>query len=339
MIDNRHLCAVAVLTAMSAGFASSAIAATKSHGLTILSQLKYPANFKNFEYVNPDAPKGGRMASYGGLNFDNFNPFILKGTSATGLGLLFDSLLESSADEPDAAYGLVAHSVELSDDKMSVTFFMRPEAKFSDGTPVTADDVVYTFETLKKDGHPVYRFRLRGVDKAEAIDKHTVRFSFKGKLARDLPITVATLPIISKKYYETVDFKRTTLVPPLGSGPYKLAAHQANSFVRFTRRKDYWAKDLPVNRGRYNFDELTFRYYKNRDAAFLGFTSGEYDMHEEFTSKRWATSYNFPAIKDGRVKLLTLPDNTPSGTQGWFLNTRRAKFSDPRVRRALGFAF
>lgn len=313
--------------------------ANGSHGLSIFGELKYPADFKNFDYVNPDAPKGGRMATVGGISFDSFNPFILKGDSAAGLSLLFDSLVEAAQDEPDAAYGLVAHTIERAPDGKSITFHMRPEARFSDGSPLTSQDVVFSFETLKEKGHPSYRFALRDVEKVVAAGPHKVTYHFAGNRLRDLPLTVGGLPILSKAYYDKVDFTKTTLTPPLGSGPYKLSDHRANAFVEYARRDDYWAKDLPVNRGRYNFDTLRFQYYKDRGAGFLGLSAGEYDLREEFTSKRWATAYDFPAIKDGRVKLLTLPDKNPSGTQGWFLNTRLPKFSDPRVRRAIGYAF
>ncbi len=234
---------------------------------------------------------------------------------------------------------LVAHTVERGDDGTWIIFYMRPEAKFSDGSALTAADVVFSFDTLKEKGHPFYRFSLRDVVKAEAIDANTVKFTFTGTRLRDLPLLVAGLPILSKAYYDKADFTKTTLQPPLGSGPYKLDDYRANAYVSYKRREDYWAKDLPVNRGRYNFDELRFLYYRDRGAGFLGLTADEYDLREEFTSKRWATEYNFPAIKDGRVKLLTLPDANPSGTQGWFLNTRRAMFKDRRVRRAIGYAF
>lgn len=320
--------------------APAALAAERSHGLSVFGELKYPADFKHFDYVNPNATKGGRLATLGGLGFDSFNPFILKGDQATGLGLLFDSLMVASGDEPNSVYGLVAHSVERAEDGLSITFFMRPEAKFSDGTPVTADDVVFSFETLKEKGHPVYRFQLKDVEKAEALDPRTVKYTFAGPRLRDLPLTVAGLPILSKAYYDNVDFTKTSLVAPLGSGGYILSDYQANSFVEYKRREDYWAKDLPVNVGRYNFDTLRFNYYKDRTAWFLGLTSGEYDFAEEFTSKRWATEYsNLPAIRDGRMIRRTIPDATPSGTQGWFFNARLEKFKDPRVRRAIGHAF
>ena len=332
-------CVLAIGTAVVA-MASPVTATQRSHGLSIFGDLKYGPDFKHFEYVNPNAPKGGRMATIGGLAFDSFNPFILKGDQASGLSLLFDSLMTASSDEPNSAYGLVAHSVERSDDGKSITFFMRPEAKFSDGTPVTAADVVFSFDTLKSKGHPVYRFAIKDVAKADAIDKHTVKYTFGGARLRDLPLTVAGLPILSKAYYDKVDFTKTSLVPPVGSGGYIMSDFKSNTFVEYKRRDDYWAKDLPVNVGRYNFDVLRFNYYKDRTTWFLGLTSGAYDFSEEFTSKRWATEYDsLPAIKSKRMIRRTIPDATPSGTQGWFFNTRRAKFADPRVRRAIGLAF
>ena len=318
--------------------------AEKRHGLSIFGELKYPPDFKHFDYVNPNAPKGGRISTTPTRppnKFDSFNPFILKGDSAAGLTMhLYDSLVTSSGDEQDAAYGLVAHSIEVSSDKKSVVFYMRPEARFSDGSLLTAQDAVFTFETLKTKGHPNYRALLRDVVKVEAIDDYTVRYSFQGEQTRDLPLVVGGLPILSKAYYETRDFTKTTLEePPLGSGPYELAGHKSNAYVDYRRREDYWAKDLAVNVGQNNFDEIRYNYYQDRSTSLVGFAGGEYDLREEFVSKQWATGYRFPAVKDGRVKLLTLPDASPSGTQGWFLNTRREKFADPRVRRAIGYAF
>ncbi len=216
---------------------------------------------------------------------------------------------------------------------------MRPEAKFSDGSPLTAEDVVFTFETLKTKGHPHYRILLRDVVRAEALGPHEVRFVFQGENLRDLPLTVATLPILSKAYYATREFDQTTLEPPLGSGPYRISDFKQGSYTTFKRREDYWAKDLPVNRGRYNFDEIRYEYFRDRTAALESLKAGAYDLREEFTAKDWATSYDIPQVKDGRIVLLTLPDESPSGAQGFFLNNRRAKFSDRRVRKALDYAF
>jgi microcin C transport system substrate-binding protein len=334
--------------------ASPAYAAEKTHGLSAFGTLKYLADFKHFDYVNPDAPKGGRLATIGPAaiqTFNSFNPFVVRDDAAQGLAslvfegvgpALFDTLMTRAFDEPDAVYGLVAHSAELADDKRSVTFYMRPEAKFRDGSPVTAEDVVFTFEKLRDPAkaHPAFATPLRDVAKAEAIDAHTVRFTFSGDNLRDLPIIVASgLPIVSKRYYETVDFYKPSLEPPMGSGPYEVGPYKPGSFITYKRRTDYWAADLPVNRGRFNFDEVRYEYFRDRTAGMEAFKAGNYDLREEFTSKTWATEYDIPQVRDGRIKLATLPDDRPSGAQGWFINTRRGKFSDPRVRQALDYAF
>ena len=322
--------------------ASANAAAEPSHGLSAFGELKYPADFKHFEWVNPDAPKGGRLSTIGTsarTSFDSFNAFILKGDPAQGLEYVFDALMVRAYDEPDAVYGLVAQSAEVAPDRGSVTFRLRPEARFADGTPLTADDVVFTFDTLKAKGHPLYRVQLRDITKAEALDAQTVRYSFTGTETRDLPLVAAGLPILSKAYYATREFDQTTLDPPLGSGPYQLANFKHGEFVSYKRRDDYWAKDLPVNRGRFNFDELRFEYFRDRTAGFESFKAGAFDLREEFTARDWATGYDIPAVKDGRLVLLTLPDESPSGAQGFFLNTRRPKLADIRVRKALDYAF
>ncbi len=311
------------------------------HGLSVFGDLKYPADFKHFDYVNPDAPKGGRFSTYGGpLNsFDSFNPFILKGDAASGLSMLFDTLMERSGDEPDAMYGLVAKEVAVAKDGKSVTFRLRPEAKFSDGTAITAEDVAFSFDTLKAKGHPSYRIMMRDVTKAEVLDPHTIRFVFTGELTRDLPSIVAGLPVLSKAYYTKHEFDQTTLEAPLGSGPYLIADFRPGAQITYKRRDDYWAKDLPINRGTCNFDEIRFEYYRDRTAALEGFKAGVYDFREEYTARDWSTGYEVPAMRDGRMKKIVLPDANPSGAQGFFFNTRRAKFADPRVRKALDYAF
>lgn len=316
--------------------------ATKRHGLSAFGALKYPADFAHFDYVNPDAPKGGRLSmigTAGRITFDSFNSYILKGDAAQGLEYLFDSLMVRADDEPDAVYGLVAKAATVATNKRSVTFDLRPEAKFSDGTPLTAYDVVWSFETLKTKGHPVYRSILRDVEKAEVVDAHTVRYTFKGNLLRDLPLNVAVLPIFSQAYYQTVEFDTTSMVPPVGSGPYKIIDFKPGTSVTYKRRDDYWAKYLPVNVGRYNFDELKYEYFRDRTAELENLKNGSFDLREEFTSVDWATAYNIPAVRDGRLKRVTLPDFRPSGAQGFFINTRREKFQDPRVRKALDYAF
>ncbi|MDQ8699310.1 extracellular solute-binding protein [Hyphomicrobium sp. LHD-15] len=317
------------------------LAAEPKHGLSIFGELKYAPDFKHFDYVNPDAPKGGKASQIGpaGITtFDSFNAFILKGDAAQGMELTYDSLMARALDEPDAVYGLVAETVDVAADGMSVTFKLRPEAKFADGSPLTADDVVFSFETIKAKGHPRLAFPLRDVKAAEALDPHTVRYTFEGTLIRDLPVTVATLPILSKAYYTAHDFDKTSLEAPLGSGPYKVGGYKAGTYVSYVRRPDYWGKDLPVNVGQHNFDEVRYEYYRDRTLELEGLLAGNIDFREEFTSKDWATGYDRQPVKDGRVKLLTIPDERPSGAQGFFINTRRDKFKDVRVRKALELA-
>jgi microcin C transport system substrate-binding protein len=331
---------VAILCALTA----SAAASEKKHGLSTFGDLKYPADFKHFDYVNPDAPKGGRLATIGTasvLTFNSFNPFILRDDPAQGLDFLFDSLMTRAQDEPDAMYGLIAQSAEVADDKRSVTFYLRPEAKFRDGTSVTAEDVVFSFDMLRDPirAHPSYAAPLRDVAKAEAVDPHTVRYEFRGDNVRDLPRTVAGLPVLSKAAYTNADFYKPSLDPPMGSGPYEIGPYKTGTFITFKRRPDYWAADLPVNRGRFNFDEIRYEYYRDRTAGLEAFKAGAYDLREEFTSKSWATEYKIPQVAQGKIKLATLPDGSPSGAQGWFINMRRGKFADPRVRKALDYAF
>ncbi|HRD76160.1 MAG TPA: extracellular solute-binding protein [Hyphomicrobiaceae bacterium] len=342
------LAAVVILGAITQLPASSGAqtppASGPRHGLSVFGDLKYPADFKHFEYVNPNAPKGGK-ARFVGLSFDSLNPFILKGDKPYGLGapvdLVYDSLMTPAADEPGSYYGLIAESADVAPDRKSVIFKMRPEARFADGTPVTSEDVVHTFDLLKTKGHPAYRLSLlKDVVKAEALGPHTVKYSFEGNRLRDLPITVASLAVTPKAFWAKQPFEETFLnVMPLGSGAYRVEKIDGNTSITYRRRDDYWAKDLPVNRGRYNFDEIQYIYIAERSLELQAILAGTYDIREEFTSRDWAAGYNVPAVKEGRLVRVTLPDETPSGTQGFFINTRRAKFADPRVRRALDYAF
>ncbi len=312
------------------------------HGLSAFGELKYPADFTNFDYVNPDAPKGGLLSMIGTGNlitFDSFNGFILKGNPVQGLTYLFDTLMTRADDEPDSIYGLVAHSAEVAEDGMSVTFFLRPEAEFSDGTPVRAVDIVRSFDIIKADGHPFLAMPLRDVESAEAVDKLTVRYTFTGSLTRDLPLLVAQLPVLSSVWYEANDFTTTSLTPPLGSGPYVIDDYQLGRSVTYRLREDYWARDLPVNRGRFNFGELRYEFYRDPTAEFEALKAGEYDLREEFTSRNWATGYDVASVRDGLLNRVIIPDERVSGAQGFFLNTRLEKFSDPVVREALALAF
>ncbi|MBA2126654.1 hypothetical protein DLM45_10535 [Hyphomicrobium methylovorum] len=334
-------CSALLALAVSLAFAPAASAEPR-HGLSVFGELKYPADFKHFDYVNPDAPKGGRLNTMGtgGANtFDTLNQYILKGDAAQGLESLFDSLMVRAMDEPDAVYGLIAKSADVAPDGMSVTFKLRPEAKFSDGTPVTADDVVYSFNVLKEKGHPAVSITLRDVTSAEALDPETVKYTFTGELIRDLPTTVAQLPVFSKAFYSSQPFDETSLKPPLGSGPYIIKDFKPGTYIQYERRADYWAKDLPVNRGRFNFDQIRYDYYRDRNIALEAIKSGQLDLREEFGSVSWATGYNIPAVKEGRLIKAILPDQRPSGAQGYFLNTRRDQFKDPRVRAAFDLVF
>jgi microcin C transport system substrate-binding protein len=317
------------------------------HGISVFGDLKYPADFQHFDYVNVAAPKGGlfslipsvRAFNQSFFTFNSLNAYILKGEGAQGMDMTFTTLMTRANDEPDAMYGVAAKSVQISPDKQIYRFAMRPEARFHDGSKMTAQDVAFSLTALKEKGHPLIVVQLRDMLKAEAADDATVVVTFAENRARDVPLFVASLPIFSKAYYATRPFDETTLDTPLGSGPYKVGKFEVNRYIEYERVKDWWAADLPVSRGSYNFDTVRYEFYRDRDVAFEGFTGRNYLFREEFTARIWATRYDFPAVKDGRVKRETLPDETPSGGQGWMFNTRLDKFRDPRVREALGNAF
>lgn len=330
-------------------FAAARAATEKPrHGMSIFGKLKYKPDFTHFDYVNPQAPKGGTFSQIGPKTaynasfhtFDTLNGYILKGNAPQGLNHIFDTLMMRAFDEPDAVYGLLAESVEASGDGNVFTFHLRSGARFHDGTPLTAEDAAFSFMLLKEKGHPLIAQNLKEMAAAEARDALTLDIRFTGKQTRDLPLFIAgELPVFSKAFYSENDFSAASLKAPLGSGPYRIGDFRAARFITYERVEDYWGADLPVNVGQWNFDRLRYEYYRDRTAQFEAFKAGNYLFREEFTSKTWATEYNFPAVKDGRVRLATLPDNTPSGAQGWFLNTRREKFKDRRVREALGLAF
>ena len=319
----------------------------ESHGLSSFGDLAYPPDFAHFNYVNPDAPKGGTFSQIGPdqiynqnfLTFNSLNTFILKGDAAQGMELTFASLMVRSGDEPDAMYGLAAAKVRRSADGLLYQFFIRPEAKFHDGSPLTAHDVAFSLAILKEKGHPLISQSLRDFAGATADDDSTVTVRFAPKRARDVPLFVAGLPIFSRAYYATRPFDESTLDIPLGSGAYQVGRFDAGRFIEYGRVTDWWGAALPVGRGQGNFDIVRFEYYRDRDVGFEGFSAGTYLFREEFTSRFWATRYDFPAVKDGRVKRDEIPDDTPSGAQGWFINTRRAQFADVRVRDALNDAF
>ena len=319
----------------------------EAHGLSAFGDLKYARNFQHFDYVDPKAPKGGVFSQIGpsrqfNQNFNTFNSlnsYILKGDAAQGMEMTFATLMVRAEDEPDAMYGLAARTVRRSPDGLIYQFLLRPEARFHDGSKITAHDVAFSLATLKEKGHPIITQRLREFVSAEAIDEGTVVVRFVEKRARDVPLFVAALPIFSRAYYATRPFDESTLDVPLGSGPYKVGRFETGRYIEYDRVKDWWGADLPVARGRNNFDTVRFEFYRDREVGFEGFTGKNYLFREEFTSRVWATRYDFPAVKDGRVKQDVIPDDTPSGAQGWFINVRLEKFREPRLREALVDAF
>ena len=334
--------ALAALLVAAAIACPAAAQNTISHGVSVFGDLKYKPDFKHFDYVNPAAPKGGEMRTWGLDTFDNLNPFNLM-EERVPLGLMdqaFDPLMARAMDEPDAAYGLIAHSAEMPPDKSWIVFHLRPEARFSDGTPITADDVVFTLETLRTRGHPRYRVVYEGVERATAVDRHTVRFDFKPGRQRDLPTFLADLRPLSRAYWARKAFDRPTMETPVTSGPFKIARVDPGRSIVYQRDPSYWAKDLPVNVGRHNFDRVRVEYFRDRDIALEALFAGEYDWKEENTARDWSTKYDDkPAVIEGLIKRETIRDNRPSGVQAWFFNMRRGKFQDRRVREALDLAF
>ncbi len=322
-----------------APLAQAAQASTPVYALSMYGSPKYGPDFTHFDYVDPHATKGGKVKLAAVGTFDTLNPFTLKGVAAAGSGNLFDTLMVSSADEPFTEYGLVAKSVELPPDRSWVIFNLRPEARFHDGSPITADDVVFSFHILKHKGHPFYASYYANVAEAEKLGPHRVKFVFRGGANRELPLIIGQLPIFSKAYWQNKDFAATTLKTPLGSGPYTVAEVDPGRSISYRRVKNYWAANLPVNRGRYNFDTIRYDYYRDSTVALEAFKAGEYDFRQENSSKAWATGYDGPALRAGMIHKELIPNHVPQGMQGFVYNTRRAVFRDRRVRQALAYAF
>ena len=301
--------------------------------------VKYPADFTHFDYVNPDAPKGGTLRLSDSGTFDTLNGFALKGTPPLGLGLMYDTLMTASDDEAFTQYGLLAESIEVPDDRSWVIFNLRPQARFHDGKPITADDVVFTFELIRTKGHPQLRFYYGSIAKVEKLSERRVRFSFNDRRNRELPLIIGQQPILPKHYWESRDFERATVEPPVGSGPYRVETFEIGRDITYRRDPNYWGRDLAVNRGRHNFDSIRYDYYRDPSVEFEAFKAGQYDFRAETTARIWAVGYDFPAVKNGFVKKEELAHHRPSGMQGYAYNTRRSLFADPRVRRALAYAF
>jgi microcin C transport system substrate-binding protein len=318
----------------------------ETHGLSAYGDLKYPADFQHVDYVNPNAPKGGTLSFVGQiraynqsfLTFNSLNSYILKGDGAQGMEWTFATLLAPSLDEPDSWYGAAARLVRLSADGRTYRFLLRPEAKFHDGTPLTARDVAFSLTTLKTKGHPNIAQALEDMEAAEAADEATVEVRF-GNRARTLPLFVAGLPIFSRAYYAGKPFDESTVEAPLGSGPYKVGRFEIGRFIEYERVKDWWGAELPIFRGQLNFDVLRYEFYRDRTVEFEGFTARNYLFREELSSRFWAMRYDLPMVRDGRIRKDVIPDHSPSGGQGWLLNTRREQFKDARARAALIEAF
>ena len=310
------------------------------HGMAMHGDLKYKKNFKNFEYSNPDAPKKGKIKLSAIGTFDNLNPYILKGVAAYQTSYLFETLMKSSFDEPFSQYGLLAEKVMLPDHRKWVRFKLRNFAKFSDGTKVTSDDVIFSFKILMSKGHPAWKNYYNQVEEVLKINELEVQFNFSGETNRELPLIIGyQLPIFSKKYWSNKQFDKTTLDPPVGSGPYLISDLQPGRSITLKRDPNYWGKNLNVNRGRYNFDEIHTDYYRDVTVALEAFKSGAYDFRIENSSKNWATAYNFNATKNGQVIVEEIPYSRPSGMQGFAFNTRKPIFKNRNVRKALTYAF
>jgi len=321
------------------GSALPASAGDFSHALAMNGQPRYSADFTHFDYVSPDAPKGGtvRLAATG--TFDSFNPYIVKGNSADGLGLLFDTLTEQSLDEPFTEYGLLADRIELAKDRSSMTFHLRKEARFHDGSPVTAQDVAFTFKTLLAQGNPHYAQYYADVERVDVVDAQTVTFVFKPQSSQELPLILGQLPVLSEASWQGRDFSASSLDIPMGSGPYRIGEFKAGQRLTFVRDPDYWGRDLPVNKGRHNFDSIIYDYYRDLTVTLEAFKAGEYDFRQEYNSKQWATGYTGPAVDAGLIRTENIPHKLSQGMQAFVFNTRRAIFADPLVRKALNFAF
>ena len=347
MSDTRGLdrrCVLAGLSATAAaglpGASARAVPASglPLHGLSIFGDLAEAPDFKAFGYVRKDAPRGGSISQEMYGTFNSLNAYILRGDPAFGMGLCFDSLMTSSLDERGAVYGLLAKSVTVSPDGREMRFVLRPEARFNDGSPLSARDVVFSLGLLKEKAHPTIRQELRDVESVSA-DGADVVVRLAAARSRELPVIVARQPIFSAAYYGTHAFEETTLEPPLGSGPYKVGRFEQGRTITYDRVETYWGAGLPVNVGQNNFDHIRFEYFADRNVAFEAFKAGTFTTHEEFTAALWAKGYDFPAFNEGRVKREEIPDENISGIQGWFFNTRRPVFANPGVRRAIGDAF
>ena len=317
--------------------------AVKTHGLSMFDDLKYDENFTHFEYVNPEAPKGGRLNMGSTGSFDSFNPFIRKGVTPAGMnllgGLTYDTLMAGSDDEPFSMYGLLAHHIDLADDRTSITFYLHKHAKFHDGEPITADDVIFSLNTLKEKGNPFYQYYFAEIASAEKIDSHTVKFNLSNPDNGELPLISGQLPVLPEHYWQDKDFTRTTLEAPVSSGPYKIKDFKAGRYIVYERVSDYWGKDLPVMKGKYNFDEIKYDYYLDESVLKQALKSGKIDYRAENSAKAWAFEYNIDAVENNWLLKQKIATQTPIVSTGMGFNLRKEKFKNRVVRQAIGLAF
>lgn len=321
-------------TAAGAALAQATPGFTGTHGLTLVGDLALPADFQHFPYVNPNAPKGGEVTAAAIGTFDSFNPFIVRGTPAAAAGQVFESLMTRSSDEPEAAYTQIARDIEIAQDGLSVAFDLHPEARFHDGHPITSEDVVWSFNTLREQGRPFFRQYYADVQNAEAATPARVVFHFKNK-NRELAQILGEMPILPKHWWQGRDFSKPLTDPPLGSGPYRIARFEMGRTIVLERVKDYWGASLPTEVGRHNFDTQRTEYFRDLTVAMEAFKAGQIDWRRENSSKNWATSYDFPAVARGLVIKESFPTRLPTGMQGYAMNTRRDIFKDRRVRAAM----
>jgi peptide/nickel transport system substrate-binding protein len=336
----RYVQLIAIATVAALSLQSPAQAETARHGIAMHGEPDLEPGFDHLPYVNPDAPKGGRIVLALQGAFDSLNPLVVIGVAPDVVPrYVLQSLMMRSADEPFTVYGLIARSAEMPDDRSSITFNLDPRARFSDGKPVTAEDVRFTFEVLRQHGKPFHRSSFGQVKAVEVSDPHRIRFDLSGSNDRELPLIIATMPILAAHATSADTFERTSLKPPIGSGPYAITEVRPGERIVLTRRDDFWAKDLPITRGVFNFDEIRYDFYRDANTLFEAFKAGLYDFRLEGDPGRWATGYDIPSVRSGRIARETVPIRLPKGMNGFVFNTRRPLFADVRVREALGFMF
>lgn len=322
-----------------AAFVSGAAYAEPHHGLAMHGQPKYGADFRHLDYANPDAPKGGELHLGVAGTFDSLNPYIIKGVAAPGIAMVYQTLMANTDDEAFSEYGLIARTVEMPEDRSWVVFNLNPDARWNDGQPLTAEDVVWSFDTLMSKGHPHYRAYYANVKSAVAESPARVKFTFNMAGNRELPLIMGQLPVLPRHFWAGKDFEKSTLDIPMGSGPYKVKSIDAGRRITYERVQDWWAKDLPIAKGHYNFDTIVYDLYRDETVLLQAFFAGEYDFRNENLAKAWHAEYGQPPVRQGLIKKEEIHHSIPSGMQAFAFNLRRDLFSDVRVRKALGYAF